>query len=140
MLLRLAVLEPSQLYSGAYNFGGLAESHLIPPHFLCQEEGSSFQGLVPSDDTVNSESVVGIKTGESCVVIGCQVDEFTYTWSAKWFVAHSHIYPGFTGKMSSLTHFPLEPDCEDYSYLDYAVADIKQGLDSILTDSIEAPE
>ena len=36
------------------------------------------------------------------VVIGYQVDEFTCTW----FVACSHIYPGFTGKVSSLTHFP----------------------------------
>ena len=42
--------------------------------------------------------------------------------------------------MSSLTHFPLEPGCEDYSFLDQAVADFEQGLDSILIDSIEAPE
>ena len=33
-------------------------------------EGSSFPGLVPSDDMVNSESVVGIKPGDSGVVIG----------------------------------------------------------------------
>ena len=55
-------------------------------------------------------------------------------------VAHSHIYPGFTGKVSSLTHFPLEPGCEDYAFLDQAVADFEQGLDSILTDSIKIPE
>ena len=54
----------------------------------------------------NSESVVGIKPGDSGVVIGYQVDEFTCTWSAEQFVAHSHIYPGFTGKVSSLTYFP----------------------------------
>ena len=42
--------------------------------------------------------------------------------------------------MSSLTHFPLEPGCEDYAFLDQAVADFKQGLDSILTDSLETSE
>ena len=68
---------------------------------------------MPSDDVV--DSVMGIKPGDSSVVIGYQVDEFTRTWSAEWFVAHSHIYPGFTGKVSSLTHFPLEPGCEDYA-------------------------
>ena len=35
-----------------------------------------------------------------------------------------HIYPKFTGKVSSLTHFPLEPGCEDYAFLDQAVADL----------------
>ena len=68
------------------------------------------------------------------------MDEFTCTWSAEQFVAHSHIYPGFTGRVSSLTHFPLEPGCEDYSFLDLAVNDFEQGLDSILTDSLETPE
>ena len=29
-----------------------------------------------------------------------QVDEFSHTWSAEQFVAHCHIYPGFTGKVS----------------------------------------
>ena len=53
----------------------------------------------------------------------------------QWFVAHSHIYPGFTGKVSSLTHFPLEPGCEEYAFLDQAVADFDQGSDSIFTDS-----
>ena len=42
--------------------------------------------------------------------------------------------------MSSLTHFTLEPGCEDYVFLDQAVADFEQGLDSILTDSFETPE
>ena len=41
---------------------------------------------------VNSESEMGVKPGDS--------------WSAEQFLAHSHIYPGFTGKVSSLTHFP----------------------------------
>ena len=101
---------------------------------------SSFPGLVPYDDTVNFESVVGIKHCDSGMVIGYKVDEFTHTWSAQQFVSHSCIYPGFTGKVSSLTNLPLEPGCEDYSFLDEAVADIEHGLDSILTDSMETPE
>ena len=56
------------------------------------------------------------------------------------FVAYSNIYPEFTGNVSSLTHIPVEPGCEDYSFLDQAVADFEQVLDSILTDSIETPE
>ena len=135
-----AVPQPSHLYGGAYSLGGSAESHLIPLPSLHDGEGSSFPGLVPSDDTFDSESVMGIKPGDSSVVTGYQLDEFTCTWSAEQFVAHSHIYPGFTGKVSSLTNFPLEPGCKDYAFLDQAVADFKQDLDSILTDSLETPE
>ena len=83
---------------------------------------------------------MGIKPGEPGVVIGYQVDEFTHTWSAEQFVACSHIYPGFTAKVSSLTHIPSEPGCEDYSFLDQAMADFEQGLDSILTDSLETQD
>ena len=115
-------------------------SHAIPPPSLHDGEGSSFPGLVPSDDMVDSESVMGIKPGDSSVVIGYQVDEFTHIWSAEQFVAHSHIYPGFIGKVSSLTHFSLEPGCEDYAFMDQAVTDFEQGLDSILTDSLETLE
>ena len=115
-------------------------SHPIPLPSLHGGEQSSFIGLVPSIDTFNSESVIGIKPGDSGVVIGYQVDEFTCTWSAEWFEAHSHIYPGFSGKVSSLTHCPLELGCEDYSFLDQAMADFEQGLDSILTNSLETPE
>ena len=32
------------------------------------------------------------------------------------FVAPSDIYWGFTGKLSTLIHFPLESGCEDYSF------------------------
>ena len=116
------------------------ESHLIPPPFLHDGKGSSFPGLVPSDDMDNSESVMGIKPGDFGMVIVYQVDEFTHTWSAEQFVACSHMYPGLTGKMSSLTHFPLELGCEDYASLDQGVADFEQGLDSILTDSLETLE
>ena len=119
---------------------GAHQSHPIPMPSLCDGEGSSFPGLVPSDDTVNSESVMGIKPGDSSVMIEYQVGEFPYTWSAEQFVACCHIYPGFTGKVSSLTHFPLEPGCEDYAFLDQAVADFEHGLDSILTDSLKTLE
>ena len=44
------------------------------------------------------------------------------------------------GKVSSLNHFLLESGNEDYSFLDQAVADFGQGLDSILTDSIKTLE
>ena len=84
--------------------------------------------------------MVDIKTGDSGVVIGYHADEFTCTWSAEQFFACSHIYPEFTGKVSSLTHFSLEPGCVDYSFLDQALADFEQGLDSILTDSIKTPQ
>ena len=137
---QLAVPQPPHLYGGAYSLGGSVRSHPIPPPSLHDGKGSSFPGLVPSDDTVDSESVMGIKPGDSSLVIGYQVDEFTCTWSAEWFIACSHFYPGFTGKVSPLTHFPLEPGCENYAFLDQAVADFEQGLDSILTDSLETPE
>ena len=42
-------------------------SHLIPPPSLYDGEGSSFLGLVPSDDTVDSESMMGIIPGDSGV-------------------------------------------------------------------------
>ena len=84
--------------------------------------------------------VLGIKPGNSGMVIGYEVDEFTHIWSAEWFVVCSNIYPGFTGKVLSLTHFPLEPGCEDYAFLDQVVADFEQGLDSTLIVSPETPE
>ena len=115
-LLLSAVPQPSHLYGGAYSLGGLAECHPIHPPSLHGGEGSSFPGLVPSDDMVDCESVMGVKPCDSSVVIGYQVDEFTCTWSAEWFVAHSYIYPGFMGKVSFLTHFPLEPGCGDYAF------------------------
>ena len=79
---------------------------------------------------------MGIKPGDSGVVIGHHVDEFPCIWCAEWFVAHFNIYSGFTGKVPS----NLEPGCEDYSFLDLAVADLEEDLDNFLTDSIETPE
>ena len=88
---------------------------------------------------VDSESAMGIKPGDSGGVVGYQVDDFTHIWSAEQFVAHFHIYPGFTGKVSSLTYFPQEPGCENYSFLDQAMTDFQQGIGSFLTDSLETP-
>ena len=108
----LGRVEPSATHSavpqpigGVYGLGGSIESHPIPPPSLHDGEGSSFPGLVPSDDGVNSDSVMGIKPGDSGVVIGYQVDEFTRTWSTEQFVACTHIYPGFTGKVARIMPF-----------------------------------
>ena len=45
-------------------------------------------GLVPPSDMINPESVVEVKHGDSGVIIGYQIDEFTPTCSAEYFVAH----------------------------------------------------
>ena len=60
--------------------------------------------------------MVGVKPGDSSVVIGYEVDEFTHTWLREQFVAQSHKYPEFMGKVSVLTYFQLEPGCEHYSF------------------------
>ena len=83
----------------------------------------------------DSESVMDIKPGDSGVVTRYHVDEFTHTWLTEHFIPQTHIYSGFTGKMPILTHFPLEPGCKDYSFLDQAVGDSKHELDSIVMDS-----
>ena len=41
-------------------------SHLIPPPCLHGREGSFCPGFVPSNDIVDSRSVLGIKSGDSC--------------------------------------------------------------------------
>ena len=73
--------------------------------------------------TWSTLNLVGIKPGDSGIVIGYQVDEFIHALYAEPFLACLHNYPLFMGKMSSLNHFPLEPMCEDYSFLDHIVAD-----------------
>ena len=49
-------------------------------------EGYSFPDLLPSDHTINTESVVGAKHGASDVVTGYQLNNFTCTWLADHFV------------------------------------------------------
>ena len=85
---------------------------------------------------INSESVMGIKPGDSDVVIGYQVDQFTHTLLVKHLIACLHIYTGFRGMVSTLIHFLLEPGCEDYCFFQGAIEDFKCCLDSILMDSI----
>ena len=63
---------------------------------------------------VNSEAVVDIKPGDSGV---------GNIYPAGHFVAQLHIYCGFMGEMLTLTDFQLGPCCENYSFLDQAVAD-----------------
>ena len=89
----LGRVEPSATHSavpqpigGVYSLGGSIESHLIPPPLLHAGEGSSFPGLVPSDDVVNPDSVMAIKPGDSGVVIGYQVDEFTCTYTFSFLI------------------------------------------------------
>ena len=65
----------------------------------------------------------GNQPGDLGMVIGYQFDEFTCTCSVEHYVAQSHTFPAFMGKASSLTHFPLYPRHEDYSFPDQAVAD-----------------
>ena len=89
---------------------------------------------------VKSAFVVGNKTGDSGMVMEYQVDEFTHTRSSECFIALSHIYPGFMDKVLLLTHFLLEPGCEDFSFLDQAVEEHEHGLDFILIDSNNAPD
>ena len=60
-------------------------------------EGGSFPGSTPPNDTTHSASAVGVKSGNSGVVIGYEVDEFTCILVAEHFLALSHIYPGFQG-------------------------------------------
>ena len=44
------------------------------------------------------------------------------------------------GKVSTLSHFQLEPNCEDYYFFGSSSCRLLQGLDSILTDSVETME
>ena len=105
--------QPFHLCGGAYTSGAL-QSHPIPLPSVHGREGSFLPGCLPPGDVVNSES------GDSGVVIGCHVDELTCTWSVECFIASSHIYPGFMGKVSIPNHFPFEPGCEEYSFFDQA--------------------
>ena len=65
----------------------MAESHPISPPSFHDGEGSYFPVLVPPNDPFDSKSVVGMKPGNSRVLFGYQVDEFTCTWLAECFVA-----------------------------------------------------
>ena len=119
---------------------GTWQSHLMPPPSPYDGYMSSFPDSAPPYNRFNSESVVEVKPGDSGVGIEYQPDEFDHTWLLEHFLVQSHIYPPFIGKMSTLTHFIHELGCEDYSFLDQAVEDFENDLDSILMDSIGTPE
>ena len=87
---------------------GLGSESADPFIFPTCWGGSSLPGSVPPNDTVRSNSMMGIKLGESGMVTRYQVDEFAHTWPVDHFVAQSPIYPGFMGKVSTLMHFLLE--------------------------------
>ena len=83
---------------------------------------------------VNSESVVGIKPSDS---------DMTGWW------IYSHLVD--EELHCSITHLswflrqgvntnPLEPQCEDYSFMDQEVKGFGHGLNFILTDSVNTPE
>ena len=95
---------------------GSMESHLIPLPSLEGKEVSSFPGSAPTDDTGDYKFLMRFKPGDSDEVIRYQVDKFTHTWWVEHFITQSHFYPGFTGKLSTFTNFPLQPGCEDYSF------------------------
>ena len=103
----------------------LAQRHLIPLPSLHGKERSSFLVLVPSSDTVKLITMVGIRHGDSSVVIRSQAAECTLIWLKECFIAQLHIYLGFMGKVSIYTHWPLESEYENYSSLDQAVTDFE---------------
>ena len=73
-LMLLHLLFPSHpIYMVGHTALGMWQSHKISLPSLHGGEGS-FPDLV-----INSESVMGIKPGDSCVMIGYQVDEFSHT-------------------------------------------------------------
>ena len=126
-----SVPRPFHQYGVAYSSGDLTESHPIPLPSLHCRKGSLCPVCVPPIDRVDSESGVDIKPGDSGLVIGYQVNEFTHTWSAAHFIAQSHISCFYLWGVNA-NHFPLEPGCEDYSFIDQAVKDLEHGLNSIL--------
>ena len=102
-----AVPQPFKQYNGAYSFRGLSRVASSCCLLYMVGRGLLFQ-VVFHLVTVDSESVVGIKHSDSGVVIGYQVDKLTHFWSAEYFIAQPHIYPGFMGKVFTLTHFPVD--------------------------------
>ena len=131
-----AVPQPFHPHGGAHSIGGLSVTwFLCLPYIVV---GSSFPGSAPPNDTDDSK-ICGGALNLVIIVFWLHIilmNLLAPGWWSTSLVNHtlSHIYPGLTGKESTLIHFPLEPQCEDYSFLDQAVEDFEHGLDSILTD------
>ena len=107
-----AVFQPFSQYGGGHT--ALGTSRVTWSSAFTTSWGV-LSSLVPPDDMVNW-ILVDVKHGDSSVMIGYQVDQFTHTWLLEYFVL-SNIYLGFMGKMSTLTYFLLEPGYEDCSFL-----------------------
>ena len=90
-------------YGWTFLFGNLVQSHLISLLSIYGGERYSFPSLVLPNVIVNFESVVGVIPDGSCVVIRYQVNDFPCVWLVECFLMQSQIYPGFTGKVSTLT-------------------------------------
>ena len=96
---------------------GTWQSHLIPQHPNMTGGSLLFKGL-HHPVTQSTLNLVGVKPGDSRMVIEHQDDEFTHTWLVECFVAWSHIYPWFRSKVSTVAHFWLEPGCDDHFWTD----------------------
>ena len=71
--------QPFHQYGGAYS-SGTWQSHPIHLPSVNGREGSSFPSCVSPKAVLDSRSVMGIKPGDSGVVIWYQVVEFTEPW------------------------------------------------------------
>ena len=83
----LIVPQPFHIYGWVYSFRHLVESYPVPSPSIHGGGGVFFPGNAPPSDTVDSESVVGVKPGDFGVLIRQQVNEFTCTWLAENFIA-----------------------------------------------------
>ena len=93
---------------------GLAESP-DPSAFLKWWGGIFFSGGAPSSDTVNSESVMEIKPGDSGVWLDIRLMNFLKP--GKWvFHCSFTIFSWFHDEICTLTYFPFEPGCYDFSF------------------------
>ena len=84
-------------------------------------------------------TAIGIKPGNSGVVIEYQVDGFTHTWPAEWFVApFPHLFLGSLVRCLHYLTFPWNQDVRIILLLISLLPTLNK--DSILTDSLETPE
>ena len=109
------------------------QDHLMPLPSLHGKEGSSFQGLVPSDDMINSESMVAIQPGNS---------NNSYCVSAWWIYSHlvdrtfccsgTNLIQIHGQGVNFLACFLLKLAHENFTVLDQAVKEFQHGLESPL--------
>ena len=90
---QIAVSQPFNQYGRIIQLCTLSRVSILLTSLYGGVE-SSFLDLVPPNDAANSESVVAINPGDSGMLIGYHVNEFTHTWSAEHFIVQSKIYLG----------------------------------------------